>query len=152
MGELLDAAGRSYGESHHVSGFVVPLAAKLEADLAELDDEERATFIAELQLSASGLERVIRACYEALGLVTFFTGVGAEARAWAIPRGTPAPAAAGRIHTDMERGFIRAEVISYDDFVAHKGEHGAKEAGRLRLEGKDYIVHEGDVMHFRFNV
>ena len=131
---------------------VVPVAGKLEADLSELADDERAAFVAELGLSLSGLERVIRACYELLDLVTFFTGVGAEARAWAVPRGTHAAAAAGRIHTDMERGFIRAEAIDFDDLSQLGSWHDAHRAGRIRSEGKDYIVQEGDVLLIRFNV
>ena len=106
----------------------------------------------ELNLDEPGLNRVIRAGYSLLGLQTYFTAGPKEVRAWTVRIGATAPQAAGVIHTDFEHGFIRAEVIGYDDFVAYKGEHGAKEAGRLRLEGKEYVVHEGDVMHFRFNV
>ncbi len=135
----------------HGCGHVIALAGKLEADLAELPDEERAAFVAELDFSPSGLERVIRACYQALNLVTFFTGVGAEARAWAVPCGTHAAAAAGRIHTDMERGFIRAETIGFPELSELGSWQDAHRAGRLRSEGKDYEVQEGDVLLVRFN-
>jgi GTP-binding protein YchF len=131
---------------------VVALAGKLEADLSELPDDERAAFVAELGISVSGLERVIRACYELLDLVTFFTGVGAEARAWAVPRGTEAAAAAGRIHTDMERGFIRAEAIDFDELSRLGSWQDAHRAGRIRSEGRDYCVQEGDVLLIRFKV
>ncbi|MGV3740268.1 MAG: redox-regulated ATPase YchF [Gammaproteobacteria bacterium] len=131
---------------------VVPLCAATEAELVELDPEDRAEFMADLGLDEPGLHRVIRAGYELLGLQTYFTAGEKEVRAWTIPMGATAPQAAGVIHTDFEKGFIRAEVIAYADFVACKGEQGAKEAGKLRLEGKEYIVKDGDVMHFRFNV
>jgi len=131
---------------------VVPICAAIEAEIAQLDDADKTDFLADLGLDEPGLNRVIRCGYRLLGLQTYFTAGPKEVRAWTTRIGATAPKAAAEIHTDFERGFIRAEVISYDDFVAHKGEHGAKEAGRLRLEGKDYIVHEGDVMHFRFNV
>jgi len=131
---------------------VVALCASLEAEIAVLDDDEKREFLAEYGLEEPGLNRLIRAGYELLGLQTYFTAGEKEVRAWTIRKGDTAPRAAGRIHTDFERGFIRAAVISYDDFIAHKGEAGAREAGRLRLEGKDYIVREGDVIHFRFNV
>jgi len=131
---------------------VVAVCAAIEAELVELDDEEQRAFLDELGLDEPGLNRVIRAGYRLLGLQTFFTAGVKEVRAWTVRIGATAPQAAGVIHTDFEKGFIRAEVISYEDFVACKGEHGAKEAGRLRLEGKDYVVHDGDVMHFRFNV
>lgn len=131
---------------------VVPLCAATEAELVELDPEDRAEFMADLGLDEPGLHRVIRAGYELLGLQTYFTAGEKEVRAWTIPTGATAPQAAGVIHTDFEKGFIRAEVIAYADFVACKGEQGAKEAGKLRLEGKEYIVKDGDVMHFRFNV
>lgn len=135
-----------------VGGIVVELSGKLEADLAEMDEAERAAFIAELALPASGLERVIRACYEVLGLLTFFTGVGAEARAWAVPRGATAADAAGHIHTDMERGFIRAEVIAFEELAAIGSWQEAHRTGRVRSEGRDYEMREGDVVLFRFNV
>jgi GTP-binding protein YchF len=131
---------------------VVPICASIEAEIAELDPADRAAFLEELGLHEPGLDRVIRAAYHLLGLLTFFTAGPKEVRAWTTHRGALAPQAAGEIHTDFEKGFIRAEVISFDDFVACKGEHGAKEAGKMRLEGKDYLVREGDVMHFRFNV
>jgi GTP-binding protein YchF len=131
---------------------VVPLCAATEAELVELDDDSRKEFMVDLGLAEPGLNRVIRAGYELLGLQTYFTAGVKEVRAWTIKQGATAPQAAGVIHTDFEKGFIRAEVIAYDAFIAHKGEQGAKEAGKLRLEGKDYIVADGDVMHFRFNV
>jgi GTP-binding protein YchF len=131
---------------------VVPICASIEAEIAELDPADRAAFLEELGLHEPGLDRVIRAAYHLLGLLTFFTAGPKEVRAWTTHRGALAPQAAGEIHTDFEKGFIRAEVISFDDFVACKGELGAKEAGKMRLEGKDYLVREGDVMHFRFNV
>jgi GTP-binding protein YchF len=131
---------------------VVAVCAAIEAELVELDDEEQTAFLEELGLDEPGLNRVIRASYRLLGLHTYFTAGVKEVRAWTVKVGATAPQAAGVIHTDFEKGFIRAEVTSYDDFIACKGEHGAKEAGKLRLEGKDYVVHDGDVMHFRFNV
>ncbi len=134
------------------SSIVVPICAAIEAEIAQLDQADRADFLADLGLSEPGLDRVIRSGYKLLGLQTYFTAGPKEVRAWTTPVGATAPRAAAEIHTDFEKGFIRAEVIAYDDFVAYKGEQGAKETGRLRLEGKDYIVQEGDVMHFRFNV
>jgi len=131
---------------------VVPVCAAIEAEIAQLEEADRADFLAELKLDEPGLNRVIRAGYTLLGLLTYFTAGVKEVRAWTVRNGATAPQAAGVIHTDFEKGFIRAEVIAYDDFIACKGEAGAKEAGKLRLEGKDYIVREGDVMHFRFNV
>jgi hypothetical protein len=131
---------------------VVPVCAAIEAEIAQLDEDGRAEFLADLGLEEPGLNRVIRAAYQLLGLQTYFTAGPKEVRAWTVRRGATAPQAAGVIHTDFEHGFIRAEVIGYDDYVAARGEHGAKEAGKLRLEGKEYIVREGDVMHFRFNV
>jgi GTP-binding protein YchF len=131
---------------------VVAVCAAIEAEISQLDEADRADFLKELGQTEPGLNRVIRAGYELLGLLTYFTAGVKEVRAWTVRRGATAPQAAGVIHTDFERGFIRAEVIAYDDFIACKGEHGAKEAGKLRLEGKEYIVREGDVMHFRFNV
>ena len=131
---------------------VVAVCAAIEAEIAQLDDDARAEFIADLGLDEPGLNRVIRAAYTLLGLQTYFTVGPKEVRAWTVRRGATAPQAAAVIHTDFERGFIRAEVVGYDDFIACKGEAGAKEAGKLRLEGKEYIVREGDVMHFRFNV
>ncbi len=131
---------------------VVPVCAAIEAELAELGDEERDEFLQELGLSEPGLNRVIRAGYDLLHLHTYFTAGVKEVRAWTVHVGATAPQAAGVIHTDFEKGFIRAEVIAYDDFLAGNGEQGAKEAGKWRLEGKDYVVQDGDVMHFRFNV
>ena len=131
---------------------VVAICAAIEAEIAVLDDADKAEFLADLGFDEPGLNRVIRGGYALLGLQTFFTAGPKEVRAWTTHVGATAPEAAGEIHTDFQRGFIRAEVIAYDDFVAGKGEHGAREAGRLRLEGKDYVVAEGDVMHFRFNV
>lgn len=131
---------------------VVAICAAIEAEIALLDDADKAEFLADLGLSEPGLNRVIRCGYRLLGLQTFFTAGPKEVRAWTTRVGATAPRAAAEIHTDFERGFIRAEVIGYQDFVAGNGELGAKEAGRLRLEGKEYVVQEGDVMHFRFNV
>ena len=131
---------------------IVAICASIEAEIAELDDEGKKEFLAELKLSEPGLDRVIHAGYKLLGLDTFFTAGVKEVRAWTIPHGSTAPQAAGIIHTDFEKGFIRAEVISYEDYTHYKGEQGAKDAGKWRLEGKEYIVHDGDVMHFRFNV
>ena len=131
---------------------VVAVSAATEAELIELEPADRAEFMADLGLEEPGLNRVIRAGYELLGLQTYFTAGVKEVRAWTIPRGATAPQAAGVIHTDFEKGFIRAEVIGYEAFVACKGEQGAKEAGKLRLEGKQYTVADGDVMHFLFNV
>ncbi len=131
---------------------VVPICNKLEAEIAELDDEEKGEFLADLGMEEPGLDRVIRAGYELLGLQTYFTAGVKEVRAWTVKVGATAPEAAGVIHTDFQRGFIRAEVTSYEDFIKYNGEQGAKEAGRLRVEGKEYIVQDGDVLHFRFNV
>jgi GTP-binding protein YchF len=131
---------------------VVSISAALEAEIQTLDTSERELFLAEMNLTEPGLNRVIRAGYQALHLQTYFTAGVKEVRAWTVKIGATAPQAAGCIHTDFEKGFIRAEVISFDDFIAYKGEPGAKEAGKWRLEGKDYIVQDGDVMHFRFNV
>jgi GTP-binding protein YchF len=131
---------------------VVPVCAAIEAEISQLEEADRADFLKEMGLSEPGLNRVIRAGYKLLGLQTYFTAGVKEVRAWTVKAGSTAPQAAGVIHTDFEKGFIRAEVIAYDDFIACKGESGAKEVGKLRLEGKEYIVKEGDVMHFRFNV
>ena len=131
---------------------VVAVCAAIEAEIAELDDAEKSEFLASLGLSEPGLDRVIHASYQLLSLDTYFTAGVKEVRAWTIRRHSTAPQAAGVIHTDFEKGFIRAEVISYADYIQYKGEAGAKEAGKWRLEGKDYIVKDGDVMHFRFNV
>ena len=131
---------------------VVPVCAKIEAEISELDETDRAGFLSDLGLQEAGLDRVVRAGYRLLDLHHYFTAGPKEARAWTVPVGTLAPRAAAAIHTDFERGFIRAEVISYDDFILHGGEAGAREAGKKRLEGKHYVVQDGDVMHFRFNV
>jgi len=131
---------------------VVPISAAVESEIAQLADDEKAEFLSELGLEEAGLDRVIHAGYDLLDLHTFFTAGEKEVRAWTVRKGASAPNAAGQIHTDFEKGFIRAEVIGFDDFVTCKGEQGAKEAGKWRLEGKDYIVSDGDVMHFRFNV
>ncbi len=131
---------------------VVPVCAAIEAEIAQLEEAERADFLKDLGLSEPGLNRVIRAGYELLGLQTYFTAGPKEVRAWTVRRGSTAPQAAGVIHSDFEHGFIRAEVIAYEEYIRHRGEAGARDAGKLRLEGKEYVVREGDVMHFRFNV
>ncbi|GHE44122.1 redox-regulated ATPase YchF [Vulcaniibacterium thermophilum] len=131
---------------------VVPVCAAIEEELAQLDDADRDAFLADLGLDEPGLNRVIRAAYRLLGLQTYFTAGVKEVRAWTVKVGATAPQAAGVIHSDFEKGFIRAETIAYDDFIRYGGEAGARDAGRLRLEGKDYRVQEGDVLHFRFNV
>jgi GTP-binding protein YchF len=131
---------------------VVAVCAALEAQIADMSDEDKKVFLADAGMEEPGLARVIRAAYSLLGLQTYFTAGPKEVRAWTVPLGATAPQAAGVIHTDFERGFIRAEVAAYDDFVACGGEQGAKEAGKLRVEGRDYLVRDGDVMHFRFNV
>lgn len=131
---------------------VVSICAKIEAEISDLEEEDKTLFLAEMGLEEPGLDRVIRAAYALLGLETYFTAGVKEVRAWTIKRGSTAPQAAGVIHTDFERGFIRAEVIAYDEYVKHKGEQASKEAGKMRLEGKAYIVQDGDVMHFLFNV
>lgn len=131
---------------------VVPVCAAIESEIAELDDEDKMDFLQGMGLDEPGLNRVIRAGYSLLGLQTYFTAGVKEVRAWTVKVGATAPQAAGVIHTDFEKGFIRAEVTAYEDFVKYNGEQGAKEAGKLRLEGKEYIVQDGDVMHFRFNV
>jgi len=131
---------------------VVPISAKVESEIAELEGEDKEMFLAELGLAESGLNRLIRAAYKLLGLYTYFTAGVQEVRAWTIRKGMKAPQAAGVIHTDFERGFIRAEVVSYEDLVAAGSMNAAKEKGQLRLEGKEYVVKDGDVMHFRFNV
>ena len=131
---------------------VVPICNKLESEIAELDDAEKIEFLQDLGMDEPGLDRVIRAGYSLLGLQTYFTAGVKEVRAWTVKVGATAPQAAGVIHTDFEKGFIRAEVMSFEDFVQYKGEQGAKDAGKWRLEGKEYIVKDGDVVHFRFNV
>jgi GTP-binding protein YchF len=146
---VLDQVAR-YAAEH--GSAVVPVCASMEAEIVQLEPGDRQAFLAELGLVESGLARVIKAGNRLLDLLTFFTTGPNETRAWTVRRGTTAPRAAGRIHTDFERGFIRAQVISYDDFVACNGEQGAREAGKMRLEGKDYVMQEGDVTLFRFNV
>jgi len=131
---------------------VVAVCARLEAEIADLSAEDKLVFLQDMGMSEPGLDRVIRAGYAILGLQTYFTAGVKEVRAWTVAKGATAPQAAGVIHTDFEKGFIRAETIAFDDFVRFKGEHGAKDAGKMRLEGKEYIVKDGDVMHFRFNV
>lgn len=146
---LLDRV-RARAESEGAS--VIAICAKIEAEIAELDDEEKIEFLNDLGMDEPGLDKVIRQGYELLGLQTYFTAGVKEVRAWTVKKGATAPQAAGVIHTDFEKGFIRAEVTAFNDFVENKGEQGAKEAGKWRLEGKDYIVQDGDVVHFRFNV
>lgn len=131
---------------------VVVISAKIEAELSELDEEEKSMFLEDLGVTESGLDRLIKKSYKLLGLKTYFTAGVQEVRAWTFKEGMKAPACAGIIHTDFEKGFIRAETVSYEDLIAYGGEAGAKEAGKVRLEGKEYIVKDGDVMHFRFNV
>ncbi len=131
---------------------VVPVCAAIEAELLELPEEDKKAFLDDMGLSETGLDRLIASGYRLLGLQTYFTAGVKEVRAWTIQIGDSAPKAAGRIHSDFERGFIRAEVIAYQDFITYQGEQGAKQAGKLRVEGKEYIVHDGDVMHFLFNV
>jgi len=131
---------------------VVPVCAAIEEELAQLDESDRGEFLASMGLREPGLDRVVRAAYTLLGLQTYFTAGEKEVRAWTVKRGATAPQAAGVIHTDFEKGFIRAETVSFDDYVKYRGEAGARDAGRLRLEGKEYGVQEGDVLHFRFNV
>ncbi len=145
----LDAV-RAYAEAE--GSVVVPVCAAIEAEIADLDEADKQEFLADMGLEEPGLNRLVRAGYRLLGLETYFTAGEKEVRAWTIPVNATAPQAAGVIHSDFERGFIRAEVISYQDFVQYRGEHGAREAGRLRSEGKEYIVQDGDVIHFRFNV
>jgi len=144
--DALEKLARSEGSE------VVAVCASIEAEIAQLEEVDRADFLKELGLAEPGLNRVIRAAYRLLGLQTYFTAGPKEVRAWTVRSGATAPQAAGVIHTDFERGFIRAEVIGYEDYVSGRGEAGARDAGKLRLEGKEYVVREGDVMHFRFNV
>ena len=146
---LLDAV---HSVADKESAPVVAICAALEAQLFDMSDEDKRLFLADLGLQEPGLNRLIRAAYDLLGLQTYFTAGEKEVRAWTIHKGDTAPEAAGVIHTDFERGFIRAEVISYDDYVALNGEAGAKDAGKMRVEGKEYVVRDGDVVHFRFNV
>lgn len=155
--DLPDGAGNQMVEevkkiASEENSQVIVVCAKIEAEIAELSDEEKGDFLADLGLAESGLDKLIRAGYNLLGLMTFFTAGVQEVRAWTIKKGTKAPQAAGKIHTDIERGFIRAEVVSYDDLVAAGSQNAAKEKGQVRLEGKDYIMVDGDVVYFRFNV
>ncbi|AOI77575.1 TPA: redox-regulated ATPase YchF [Burkholderia cenocepacia] len=143
-------AVRKYAESENAP--VVAVCAAIEAEIADLDDADKEAFLADMGMEEPGLDRVIRAGFKLLGLQTYFTAGVKEVRAWTIHIGDTAPQAAGVIHTDFERGFIRAQTIAFDDFVAYKGEQGAKEAGKMRAEGKEYVVHDGDVMNFLFNV
>jgi len=138
------------GRAEEEGAMSVVISAKIESEIAMLPSDERADYLAAVGLQETGLDRLVRAGYELLHLVTYFTAGPKEARAWTVTRGTKAPQAAGAIHTDFEKGFIRAETISYDDYIANNGENGAKDAGKMRLEGKDYVVADGDVMHFRF--
>jgi ribosome-binding ATPase YchF (GTP1/OBG family) len=145
----LDAV-RKYAETENAP--VVAVCAAIEAEIADLADEDKEVFLADMGMHEPGLNRVIRAGFKLLGLQTYFTAGVKEVRAWTIHVGDTAPQAAGAIHTDFERGFIRAQTIGFDDYIAYKGEQGAKEAGKMRAEGKEYIVHDGDVMNFLFNV
>ncbi|MDY3116175.1 MAG: redox-regulated ATPase YchF [Sutterella sp.] len=146
---LLDAV-KGYAATEHAP--VVAVCAKIESEIADLSEEDKAMFLADMGMTEAGLDRVIRAGYELLGLQTYFTAGVKEVRAWTIHKGDTAPQAAGVIHTDFERGFIRAQTIAFEDYIAFKGEKGAQEAGKMRAEGKDYIVQDGDVMNFLFNV
>jgi len=146
---LLEAVHGRAGREHAP---VVAVCARVEAEIADLSDEDKQVFLHDMGMEEPGLDRVIRAAYSLLGLQTYFTAGPKEVRAWTVAKGATAPQAAGVIHTDFEKGFIRAETIAFEDFVRCKGELGAKEAGKMRLEGKDYVVKDGDVMHFRFNV
>jgi GTP-binding protein YchF len=157
----VDEEGLKHGNAHLAAlqaravtegAVVVPVCAAIEAEISQLEEAERADFLKDLGLTEPGLNRVIRGAYQLLGLQTYFTAGPKEVRAWTVRVGSTAPQAAGVIHTDFERGFIRAEVIAFDDYLKYRGEAGAKDAGKLRLEGKEYIVREADVMHFRFNV
>jgi len=153
--EASAAAGNAYsraveGKAKAEGAGCIVISAKIEAEFASLPEQDRGEFLKDLGLAEPGLNRLIRAGYKLLDLVTFFTAGPKEARAWTVTRGTKAPQAAGAIHTDFEKGFIRAETIAYDDYVGLGGEAGAKDAGKMRLEGKDYVVKDGDVMHFRF--
>jgi GTP-binding protein YchF len=145
LSDKVAARAKAEGAAH------VVISAAIEAEVAQLDADEREAFLADLGLGETGLSRVIRAGYELLNLLTFFTVGPKETRAWTVRTGAKGPEAAGAIHTDFEKGFIRAETIAYDDYIAHGGEAGAKDAGRFRLEGKEYVVQDGDVFHFRFN-
>lgn len=155
--EIVDFEGNQYVQTikeyaQNENSEVVVISAKIEAELSELDEEEKQVFLEDLGVTESGLDKLIKKSYSLLGLETYFTAGPKEVRAWTFKRGMKAPQCAGIIHTDFEKGFIRAETIKYNDFVTYNGEQGAKDAGKARLEGKDYIVQDGDIMHFRFNV
>lgn len=155
--EDLKAGTNKYVEALRQSPYaknavIVPVSAQIESELSQLNLDERAAFLADMGLTESGLDRVVRAGYQLLGLQTYFTAGEVEVRAWTIPNPCTAPQAAGKIHSDFEKGFIRAEVVAYDDFVGHKGWAGSRTAGKVRLEGKEYLMHDGDVVFFRFNV
>ena len=141
---------RNYAQKQNAP--VVVICAKMEAEMADMSDEDKQMFLAEIGQQEPGLNRLIRAAFDLLGLQTYFTAGVKEVRAWTVPIGATGPQAAGVIHTDFERGYIRAQTIAFDDFISLKGEHGAKEAGKMRSEGKEYIVKDGDVMNFLFNV
>ena len=143
-------AVREYAKGEQSEVFVV--CAEIEAEISELDDDEKKMFLEDLGLKESGLEKLIKASYKLLGLISYLTAGEPEVRAWTITEGTKAPQAAGKIHSDFERGFIRAEVIKYDDYIKYGSEAAVREAGKLGIEGKEYIVQDGDIMHFRFNV
>ena len=146
----LSAEVATYAEDNGLC--IIPVCGQVEMEIAQLEEDERALFLDDLGVAESARDRFIRSAYEALSLMSFFTAGPSEARAWTISRGTTAVRAAGKIHSDMERGFIRAEVIAYGEYIAHRGETGCREAGKMRLEGKDYVVCDGDVIHFRFKV
>ena len=146
----LPAAVAAYAEEHGLT--IIPICGKVEMEIAQLDEDERDMFLADLGLEQSARDRFIAHAYNLLNLMSFFTAGPMEARAWTISRGMTAVKAAGKIHSDIERGFIRAEVIAYDEYIAHKGEAGCRDAGKMRLEGKDYVMQDGDVVHFRFKV
>jgi GTP-binding protein YchF len=145
-------SARVFEKAAKEGAVAVVVSAAIEAEIATMEEADRAEFLADLGLSETGLTRVIRAGYDLLHLITFFTVGPKEARAWTVEKGGRAPQAAGEIHTDFERGFIRAETIAYDDYIALNGESGARDAGKLRQEGKEYVVQDGDVLHFKFNV
>ena len=146
----LPAEVAAYAEDNGLR--IIPVCGQVEMEIAQLEEDERALFLDDLGVAESARDRFIRSAYEALNLLSFFTAGPSEARAWTISRGTTAVGAAGKVHSDMERGFIRAEVIAYGEYIAHRGEAGCREAGKMRLEGKDYVVRDGDVIHFRFKV
>jgi len=145
LAELREIAAKESAE-------VIPICVKIEEEITQLDDQDKTAFLQDLGMDEPGLNRLIRAAYQTLGLQTYFTAGVKEVRAWTVKKGATAPEAAGVIHTDFQKGFIRAETISYADFIEYKGEQGAKDAGKWRLEGKEYIVKDGDVILFRFNV